>query len=207
MFGKYQIVQGIWYHNQLNGVVKCDSNSFQLMCFKDGMFLDMGKGQISGSFYSYIFLSFFAYGGIAASVLFEFYYTIGAAVLIYWIMCCCTSASKYINDCLEMDKVYYKLQDCIKQRPIIRWSIQCYHYETRRHTSRDANGNTKTTTRQERVNTHSASAQFNYSIWQDHSDNVDTLWFLEVLQAIRLRVYDQILFSHEAGARLSIERS
>ena len=27
MFGKYQKVQGIWYHNQLNGVVKCDSNS------------------------------------------------------------------------------------------------------------------------------------------------------------------------------------
>lgn len=78
------------------------------------MFIDMGKGKISGCFYLYILMSFVAYGGIAASVLFKFYYTIGAAVLIYWIMCCCTSASKYIKDCRDIDRVYYKLQDCIR---------------------------------------------------------------------------------------------
>jgi hypothetical protein len=47
--------------------------------------------------------------------------------------------------------------------------VQCYHFETRTITERDAQGNTRFRTEQVRVNTHSASEKFYYQTWRDIS--------------------------------------
>lgn len=51
--------------------------------------------------------------------------------------------------------------------------IQCYHYETRLRTERDANGNTSVKTEQVRVNTHSSTERYFYISWRDISGKFD----------------------------------
>jgi hypothetical protein len=53
--------------------------------------------------------------------------------------------------------------------PWVRWYIQCYHYETRTHTTTDSKGHTSTHTTQDRVNTHSASCNYQLAGFIDSS--------------------------------------
>jgi hypothetical protein len=51
--------------------------------------------------------------------------------------------------------------------------MQCYHYETKYITQKDANGNTTHRTEQVRVNTHSATERYYYISWRDISGKFD----------------------------------
>jgi TMEM151 family len=73
------------------------------------------------------------------------------------------------------------VMDCMnhmyRAEPVVRWFIQCYHFETRSRqvASTDSNGNTTYTTEyyQERVNTHSAQGQLVITRWCDISTPLD----------------------------------
>mmetsp|Transcript_3761 Transcript_3761/g.3680 ORF Transcript_3761/g.3680 Transcript_3761/m.3680 type:complete len:80 (+) Transcript_3761:1098-1337(+) len=77
----------------------------------------------------------------------------------------------YFNNVENVDRTFSIVDAMKKGRPIIVFKIQNYHYElrTRRvaHTTRDANGNTRTEWRTEtyweRVNTHYAETPYIYS--------------------------------------------
>ena len=102
---------------------------------------------------------------------------------------------------MSVDNTYDNLQGCIEARPQVDWHIQCYHYEDRQVTRKDADGNTVTETKRERVNTHSASDKFHFEDWKDLSDKIDILFFLERISAVRLHVYDDIRYSTVAARR------
>lgn len=74
----------------------------------------------------------------------------------------------------------------------------CYHYVTKT----DSKGKT----RKEKRVTHRATQYFSFTEWSDHSDNIDALFFIEKLKAVRLRIYQKFTFLPEVGARLAQER-
>ena len=41
---------------------------------------------------------------------------------------------------MDVDGAYDNLDEVIKARPEVKWSIQCYHYETRMVTKTDSEG-------------------------------------------------------------------
>ena len=53
-------------------------------------------------------------------------------------------------------------------------------------------------TKKVRVNTHRGAGEFKITDWKDMSDNIDILFFLEKLNAVRLHVFDNIRFSPAA---------
>ena len=72
LFEKYYNVQGIWYHNTLNGVAKlgrkegCCGGNQKMLVFKDGMSIDLSTGEMSCGFYIYVFFSIVFLGAIIA---------------------------------------------------------------------------------------------------------------------------------------------
>ena len=102
---------------------------------------------------------------------------------------------------MSVDETYDNLHDCIEAKPRIDWHIQCYHYEDRKVTRKDKDGNTHTETKRVRVNTHAASGNFDFEDWKDLSDKVDILFFLERISAVRLHVYDEIRYSTVAARK------
>lgn len=52
------------------------------------------------------------------------------------------------------DKMYEKMRDLFSTAPTITFTAQCYHYETRHYTSKDANGRVQHRTERVRVDTH-----------------------------------------------------
>jgi len=109
MHNKYSSVRGVWYHNQLNGVALLNDSNNQYMCFKDGMYIDMSKGNVNASFYFYMFMSNACIATVVALILFEYYEYTGIPVVFYWIMCCCTSSTRYIWRTRNLDSVFHKL--------------------------------------------------------------------------------------------------
>lgn len=103
-------------------------------------------------------------------------FLIGTAVtyLIHLIESCCSSTKKYLKNSLDQDAVQELITKIHKTPPIIRWHVECYHYETRHYTETrtDSHGRTHTEHRTEqiRVNTHSASTTFRFESWKDVSD-------------------------------------
>ena len=45
------------------------------------------------------------------------------------------------------------------------------------------------------MNTHSAEELFNIPRWTDQSDHLNSLFFLDVLKAIRIKIFDKITYS------------
>ena len=145
--GKFNKVTGLWYHNLLNGVGILSETAVKgkgtpkKVIFKDNMSIEMSSGSISCLFYFYILLTFCCYGGIIYLVLFTTYGVYSPAIIpFYWIMSCCTKASKYIYNATDVDSAFRKMSNLIAQQPQIRFHIECYHYET--YTTTDSEGKT-----------------------------------------------------------------
>ena len=79
-------------------------------------------------------------------------------ILVPCCLCCYTIGATDMDDKIEgMEAAIKYITTNKDQNPGYYWSIQNFHYETRRETSTDANGNTTTHTTTVRVNTHFAS--------------------------------------------------
>lgn len=74
-------------------------------------------------------------------------------------LCCGVGLTKAFNNETEgMEKVCHLMEIPRDEDPQYNWHVQCYHYVTVHYTTRDKDGRTSHHTRQERHNTHSASA-------------------------------------------------
>ena len=79
--------------------------------------------------------------------------------------------------------------------------MECYHYETFTETSTDNEGNTTTTTRTEKVVTHTATENWAVRKWSDSSPPASTLHYLDVLKLARLRTYKHFFYTPAAQMR------
>jgi hypothetical protein len=177
------------------------------------------KGGIKGEDCCYLFMAIMLMlGGYCAIPLYflkgtemhsneNIFILLGSCYLIYMIYSCCTSSSKYLRNCTNVSQVFRNIDMAIRSAPKVTFRIQCYHYETRIHTSTDSEGKTTTTTSQERVNTHYATDSFAFSTWQDHSPPASVLHYLGVLKLARLRTYKTINFTPQSHRSFKIQES
>lgn len=146
VFDKFSKVRGIWYHHCLNGMATytqdagCCQKASKSMVHKDGMSIDMSTGAMKCTFYIYMFASIACIVGMAAGGIIKQLALIPVCLIIYWIMSCFSQASSYIWNAMDIDGAYDNLDEVIKARPEVKWSIQCYHYETRMVTKTDSEG-------------------------------------------------------------------
>lgn len=68
--------------------------------------------------------------------------------------------------------IFFRLKN---EKPSIWFYVECYHYETRTYTTRDSQGRTRTTTRQEKVVTYTAKLEFVYDSCSDVSGELTGL--------------------------------
>ena len=103
---------------------------------------------------------------------------VGSTGMVYWlvfaIFCYFISESIASTCCYLLHPttggdIYSFMQTMFYTPCHIEMHIQCYHFETRYIQDRDAQGNIRTRTQEERVNTHSASERFYYISWRDIS--------------------------------------
>lgn len=82
----------------------------------------------------------------------------GIAYLVYLchIACCVRLTTAFTNQTEGMENVMEAMDKPRHEDPYYKWSVQCYHYETRTRTRTDKDGRTETYTETVRVNTHSA---------------------------------------------------
>jgi len=88
---------------------------------------------------------------------------------LYLLEMFCSSSFSYLTQTHEKDTVEVIVNRMKAATPSVKWHVQCYHYETRVHTSTDKDGNTTTRTSQERVNTWRATGYFQFVSWSDIS--------------------------------------
>lgn len=171
---------GTWQDDRLNGLAKFKkkgSTEFEFVIYKNDMQIKSTKGGIKCEDCCYlIFAIMLMLGGYCALPLYflngtslhnneHTFWILGGCYLFYMIYSCCTSSSKYLRNCTDVDQVFRNIDMAIRSPPKVSFRIQCYHYETRIHTSTDSEGKTTTTTSQERVNTHYATGSFHFSTW------------------------------------------
>ena len=88
----------------------------------------------------------------------SYYITLGILgffYLVYFILELCSPTAKYLYNKSSDEGMNKKMSGLFRTPPQIRFYGECYHYETRYHTSTDSDGNTTTTTTTERVVTYS----------------------------------------------------
>ena len=94
------------------------------------------------------------------------------AVMMMVEVCVCPSAA-FLRHILPDGSAYQHVEDVRKAAPSVHWHIQCYHYETVHYTEtrtdEDGNEHVEHKTREERRNTHSASANYHPYYWEDIS--------------------------------------
>ena len=74
--------------------------------------------------------------------------------ILFIISECCSPTFKYLSNQNENDQIYKVMGKLFNTAPVITWTAQCYHYETRHYTETDSQGNTHDRTETVRVNTH-----------------------------------------------------
>ena len=114
---------------------------------------------------------------------------------LYAIWSCCASSTKYIFNTKHLPVVMNNIQSAINAAPVVRFTIQNYHYETRVVYERDSEGNSRTRTETYRVNTHYASMQMAIDHWFDCSPPVATLNYLDALHLTRLHTHKYIRYT------------
>ena len=92
-----------------------------------------------------------------------------AVYVIYLILEFCSGTSRYLIHKRTNEGIKAKLGQIFKSRPEIRWSVECYHYETEYYTVRNSKGEDERRSRQVRVVTHSESTYFSYYSVRDIS--------------------------------------
>lgn len=89
--------------------------------------------------------------------------------LIYLVESYCSKTARGLRNVAEPMGLIVFHKTMVATGPVIRWTIQCYHYERRTRTYTDSDGHRRTTTERVRVDTHRASATYNIQGWSDAS--------------------------------------
>lgn len=106
-FGKYDSVKGIWLHNSMNGVAKLQEKSCccpaeRDIVYKDNLYIDMTRGQITFEFYCYALLSLAAQITVLVFAGKEDLGPVIGGMLIYYIMSYLSSATNYIWNTMDL---------------------------------------------------------------------------------------------------------
>jgi len=184
-------LDGMWANDRLNGLctLKAKGEAAETVIYKDDMLIQNNKTGISGGDLVYMCFSIFMMLVFYAAIPLGLFigdgelFSLMGVYIIYLIWSCCHASTKYISHLVELDQVFANVSAAIKSPPQITFTIQNYHYETRRRT----NSKGRTTTHRVRVNTHYAAIPFIFSQWVDRSPPANTLHFLTVLKLARLR--------------------
>ena len=130
-----------------------------------------------------------------------FYVILGLVYLIYIILEFCSPTSRYLCNKNSSQGIYEKMSTYFQTRPVINWTCECYHYETRTYTSTDSNGNVTTHTTTEKVVTCRGNENMSYYSSRD----VSGLFLLNCDEAninkkhyIKLELFDNIDFADSA---------
>ena len=89
--------------------------------------------------------------------------------ILFIISECCSPTFKYLSNQNENDQIYKVMGKLFNTAPVITWTAQCYHYETRHYTETDSQGNTHDRTETVRVNTHYEEENLQYYSFRDVS--------------------------------------
>ena len=89
------------------------------------------------------------------------------ALLIIWIEASCSKTREYVGNQMSSCDAVLHIQDIRKVSPVIRWEVQCYHYE-----NRPISSNRSSETRREKVVTYQSSTNFRYRRMQDVSGDI-----------------------------------
>ena len=102
----------------------------------------------------------------------------GVTYLIYIISMLCSSTFSYLRHKKSGNGIYNKMKDLFSTAPVITFTAQCYHYETRHYTVNN-NGKREHRTERVRVNTHYDRMDMPYYSTKD----VSGLFLLDVDRA------------------------
>jgi len=131
----------------------------------------------------------------------------GAVAVAYWIECACSGSGKYLSNILQNEGAAQFVERIKRQPAVIRWTVRCYHWETRRRrkTVTDSNGNKRTEweTHREKVYTWSATEQYTYATCIDVSGQ---LVGLDQYNLTKLRLHKTYGFADEDTRRDFVAR-
>merc|ERR1711871_1447331 len=82
---------------------------------------------------------------------------LGCLYFVYMIESMACNTRKYLSELQSVEKAFNKFMRARSLSPSISWRAVCWHTELRTRTVTDSNGNSRTETYYERVNTHSAN--------------------------------------------------
>ncbi len=176
-----------------------------------GQMLPQSNKTKSGS----CFLSFFCWlfqilvwGGIAGSIIVSVsggsdnqgtvFGGLGFCYFIYLILEFCSPTSKYLCNKKTGAGMYENMGEIFRTHPEIKFTCECYHYETIRYTERDKDGHVHHRTRTEKRITHTDSMHVPYYSSRD----VSGLFYLHCEKAyiqskayIKLELEEEINFA------------
>jgi hypothetical protein len=89
--------------------------------------------------------------------------------VIYLINSLCSHTCSYLNNRKQNSTIHAYMLSLFKERPRLTFSVTCYHFETRHHTTRDKDGHVRHHTERVRVTTWSGSKDFYYLSSRDCS--------------------------------------
>ncbi len=125
-------------------------------------------------------------------------YALGFFYFMYLVLEFCSSTSKYLCNKKTDLGMYENMGKIFKTQPQIRFSCECYHYETVHYTERDKNGHVHHRTRREKRITHTDSMLVPYYSSRD----VSGLFYLNCEKAhiqgkayIKLELEEEINFA------------
>jgi len=96
-------------------------------------------------------------------------YYVGAAAMMYLVTESFASTCCFLLHPTSGGTIYDYMQSMFYTPGHIDMHVQCYHFQNNANIQMDAQGNTKVSNQQNRVNTHSASEKFYYVGWRDIS--------------------------------------
>jgi len=133
------------------------------------------------------------------------YVILGGCSVTYLVSAFCASSCCYLLHPSTGADIYSYMQQLFYTPVHKVMHVQCYHYETRHHTERDAQGNTHTRTETVRVDTHSASERFYYVSWRDISGQfiLDTSGAMvnQKRAFVKLHCFLDMIFSNDGTAQ------
>jgi len=117
----------------------------------------------------------------------------GIFLIAYMIESFCSGTRQYLSDITDPVGIQNHIHRVRSNSPHLRFHVECYHYETITTTSRDSNGNTTTSTRQEKRVTHRESQPFLYDCWDDISGEL--IGVGAIYRLTRVRFHKKFVFA------------
>lgn len=129
---------GTWQSDRLNGLAKFKKkgqSDFEFVIYKDDMQIKSSAGGIKGADCFYLFCAvLFMLGGYCAIPLYfikgtglendpNTFWILGSCYLLYIIYSCCTSSSKYLRNCINIDNVFKNIDLAIRSPPKVTFRI------------------------------------------------------------------------------------